>query len=138
MVEKTMITKRRSRRFMRREDGGTTIEAVLWVPVFVLILSLITDASFVFYGRAQALRIVQDGNRAFSVGRIVSTSETEDFIEERLADIAPNATATTTVDAGIITSVVVIPAADLMAIGTVPGLGDNFNISVLSQHFLES
>ena len=124
-------------RYVRDERASSTVEAVLWIPILFWLLILITDVSFIFYGRAEAMRIVQDGNRAYSVGRLTDEQETEDFILQALSHLAPHATAETLLDKGIISTDVEIPATDLTAIGAIPGLS-GFNIAVRSQHFLES
>ena len=58
-----------ARRFIRHDNGGVTIEAVLWMPVFVALLCLVADASLIFGRQAEVLRVVQDANRAMSVGK---------------------------------------------------------------------
>jgi Flp pilus assembly protein TadG len=105
-------------RFCRDSYGGATIEAVLWFPVFVAILGLVADASIAFNRQALALRVVQDANRSMSVGRFTTIeSRREDFIVERVRGFSPNATATTTVTAGIINSTVRLPAQDFAPSG---------------------
>jgi Flp pilus assembly protein TadG len=123
-------------RFAREQDGSVTIEAVMWLPFFMFLLVLVADASFIFNGQARALRIVQDGNRAFSVGRLEDPASTQTYIAASLADLSPGAVVSTTLNGGIITSVATIPLNDLVALGGVPVLR-NFNITVRSQHFLE-
>ncbi len=133
-----MKTGRKSwfRRFCSETDGGATIEAVIWLPVFVAILGLIADASIAFNRQALALRVVQDANRSLSVGRFTSTEQTEAFIEDRVRGFSPNATATTTVSAGIINSVVSLPAADLRAVGLIPLL-NGLELQVSAHHMAE-
>ena len=45
-------------RFRRDEEGSATIEAVLWIPMFMFLTVLIADTSFIFFGRAQAMRLI--------------------------------------------------------------------------------
>ena len=123
-------------RFRDDEAGSGTIEALFWFPIFVLFFVMIADTSLLFYGKAQALRVMQDGNRALSVGRLSSTDETRDFISAQLASLSEHAEVTTEVDNGLVISTVVMPSTDLMAVGSVPGFS-RINISVTSQHFLE-
>ena len=47
--------------FRRETDGNATIEAVLWLPLFVVFLVMIADVSFVFHRQSQIMNIVQDG-----------------------------------------------------------------------------
>lgn len=57
------------RRFQRSEDGSFTLEAVIWMPIFAILLAIIMNLSMVFYYESQILRITQDATRAFSLGR---------------------------------------------------------------------
>ena len=98
-------------RFAREQDGSVTIEAVMWLPFFMFLLVLVADASFIFNGQARALRIVQDGNRAFSVGRLEDPASTQTYIAASLAELSPGAVVSTTLNGGIITSVATISAA---------------------------
>lgn len=38
-------------RFNDDDSGAATIESLLWIPMFVFILVLITDVSFILFGR---------------------------------------------------------------------------------------
>lgn len=127
---------RRSKKFRTNESGSAPIEAVLWFPMFVLLLVMVADVSFVFFGQAQAMRILQDGNRAFSVGRITSESDTEVFVVSALASLTPNPTVTTSLSQGVITTIAEIPVSDLAKIGGFSFLS-GYNIIVKSEHFLE-
>lgn len=64
-------------RFLRAEQGASTIEFVIWVPVFALLLGLVADAALIYGGQARILRVVQDGNRAMSIGRVTDTNTLE-------------------------------------------------------------
>lgn len=52
------------------EDGSATIEFVLWVPVFVLILGLIFDVSYVFMSQSRMQDAVADASRRWAVGTL--------------------------------------------------------------------
>jgi len=99
------------------EEGNVTIETALWVPLFVVLLSLMTDGALIFYGQARAMQVAQDGNRAYSIGQFDTTDATETYIEQRLASLSPNAEAQTSSYRGLITTVVKVPTGDLDAIG---------------------
>ena len=130
-------------RFLRREEGSSTIEAILWIPLIFTLLIMILDVSFVYFERSQALRLIQDINRAYSVGRFDDEAEATAALRAAIQRISPNAVPAenfTTYDSttGLITSVVNMPASDLMPVGTVPGLGSNFTIGLSAQHYMES
>lgn len=119
-------------RLFRREDGAVTVEAVLWVPFFFVLLTLITDAALIFYGQARALQVAQDANRSFSTGAFTSTDDAEAFIQDSLEDISPNATAETVFNDGIVTTVISLPAGDLDAVGFFTAF-NSFEMQVISQ-----
>ncbi|SFS04120.1 TadE/TadG family type IV pilus assembly protein [Yoonia litorea] len=127
-------------RFARDERGSATIESLLWFPLFVYLLVLITDVSFIFYGKAQALRIIQDGNRAYSIRYpgVTSEAQAEAIIRANLLPYDPDPEVDTTYfpATGLIETTVRLNAEELMAIGTVPFFGD-FEFELVAQHFQE-
>jgi len=124
-------------RFARATDGAATIEAVLWLPMFVMIVALLADVSMMFHGQTKMLRIAQDANRNMSVGRLTTTGETENFVLTRMASMSPNALAATTVTAGLVTTTVSVPINDLDLFG-VAKIFDGARISVRTEHLLEN
>lgn len=134
-----MSTKLRSNKciaFGRDEDGSASIESLFWIPIFVFMLVLILDTSFIFFGKSQALRAVQDGNRALSVGAIADEDAAEEFIVAAMVDHAPGITVETLIEDGIIVSTATMPAKELMIVGSIPVFKDTV-ISVTAKHFLE-
>lgn len=124
------------RGFWRRADGSATIEAVLWLPLFFAAFGLMTDAAMVFNGHSRVTRVIQDANRNLSVGRLNDEAETETYIETALAGLSPNANATTTITAGVATTIVTVPARDLEILGMFSAL-NNLNLTITSQQYIE-
>ena len=122
--------------FRKDEGGSATLEAVLWLPVFISFMVLAADASFIFFGQNQAYRVVQDANRNLSIGRLQSEEEVVDYVLERLSSISPNATVTAIIDGGIIASVAKIPVTDLMATSFFSAFLD-VELTVGARHFVE-
>lgn len=125
-------------RFGECEDGSASIESLFWIPMFVYFLVLVLDVSFIFFGKAQVLQVVQDANRARSLGVFTTELQTEDFVRDALKNYTTGATVTSTDDlvAGVVTTDVSIPATDLMIVGSIP-VFRNTQIPVSAQHFLE-
>jgi Flp pilus assembly protein TadG len=128
-------------RRLRAEDGGATVEAVLWVPFFILLLALIADASFLFHRQAQMLRAVQDANRAFSTGQLTTTDAVTEVLIAQYRPLSNKVEAvsvvdTDTVPTGIIRTSLTIPARDVNSIGLIASLS-NLNLTVTSQHYRE-
>jgi Flp pilus assembly protein TadG len=123
--------------FFRNQNGSATVEAVIWMPVFVFFLGLVVDTSLIFARQAQALRIIQDANRSLSIGRIMTVEDTESMIFARLTPYSPHVQITTSVDMGLITSTAVMPASDLTSLGLIPAFA-GLNVSVTAQHMSEN
>ena len=104
-------------RFFRRDDGVATIETVLWFPFLIALFGLMFDATMVFNTQARIMRVIQDGNREYSIGNLADTTATEDFIENRLSGINITATAASNVTAGVVTTVVTVRAPEMDLIG---------------------
>jgi hypothetical protein len=125
------------RQFKEDERGIATIESLLWMPLFFYLFILITDVSFIFYGKAQGLRIVQDGNRAFATN-LLNANEAEERIRTRLNMFAPGSDVRTRYDGltGLVTTSATIPAASLMAVGSIPNF-INLDVRITEQHYRE-
>lgn len=120
----------------RDESGSATVETVLWLPVMITLVMLVADVSFIFNNQARALRIVQDANRAFSVGRLNSTTETEDFVRTQLADMTHSSIIATTLTSGVIRTTARIPVSDMTIVSWFD-VFSGFYVTVRSEHFLE-
>lgn len=119
------------------EDGTATIEAILWIPIYALILTLIADVSMVFHNQAQVMRIIQDGNRQLSVGRLKTTAQAEDYISAALAGFSENAEVSTSLSGtGVINTSVMVPTSDLDSVGSWARLAE-INLVVSAQHLIE-
>ena len=119
------------------EDGTATIEAILWIPVYGLLLTFIADVSMVFHNQAQVMRIIQDGNRQLSVGRFKTTVQVQDYITETLSGFADNALVSTSLSStGVINTSVMVPASDLDSVGSW-ALVKDVNLVVSAQHLIE-
>jgi Flp pilus assembly protein TadG len=123
--------------FVRKEDGSATIEAVLWLPFFLMLFGLLADVSMIFYNQSRLLRIVQDANRNMSVGRLVDSNATVEFVETQGRAVSPNVTSTSSVTAGLISTTATVPIEDLDLFG-VAGVFRNLNMTVRAEHLLES
>ncbi len=116
------------------QAGSATIEFLIWLPVLMFFLLLVVDVSFVLFGKSQALRIIQDANRAVSVGAL-EVPEAKQFISDSFAPFSSN----TTVDMGVVDDKLIsttfsFPIQDLALTYSLPGNGD---ITITAQHFLE-
>lgn len=132
--------------FARDERGAVSVEAVLWLPFFFGFLMLVTDVSMAFYGKAQAYRIVQDVNRALSVGRITTTAQARTVLVNAMNSYFPNGdpypqntqliTVRLSNNNSVVSSTVVIPIRGLVVFTSLGGLMRG-NVVVSSTALLE-
>ena len=126
-----------ARRFAQNERGAVSVEAVLWIPLFFLLLILITNASFAFSARAEAFRIVQNGNRAFSAHAFASKEAVETWVEGVFARSAnDDATTTISADKRTVTTQLSFPVRDVMVLNLI-SIPSSWRISVSSRHYVE-
>jgi Flp pilus assembly protein TadG len=135
------MTRRALRRLLRAEEGSATVEVVLWIPFFLLLLALIADASLLFNRQAQMLRDVQNANRAYSVGRVTTTAAVQDMLIAAYTPMSASVTAVSTLDTSVVSSGIIrttlsVPARDVNSIGIIASLS-NFNLAVTAQHYRE-
>lgn len=125
-------------RFSRDEAGSVTVEAVLWIPFFFGLLMLITDVSLAFFSRAEAFRLIEIGNRSFSVRPGATTADVETWIEEQFDILSPGAQATTRVDAGtgIVSTILEYPAREVSLFGSLGVMG-GWTIRVRAMQYVE-
>jgi Flp pilus assembly protein TadG len=110
---------------------------VLWLPVFLAVLGIVVDGTIMFTNRSMAMKVVQDANRSFAIGRLTTPVETQDYILTRLRPMSPSVTAQTSVDKGVILTRVTMPAEEIDAIGLF-GLLTGFKVGFQAQHMAEN
>lgn|GEM_PF-324933 len=136
--KKTRLARRRwAQLFCRDDSGSATIETVIWLPIFALILGVIMNVSMVFFAEAQLTRIVQDGNRAFSLGRLADNEAVQNYILARISHFKGNISVTTTIADGFIQTDLEAPAGDLMPLNLVRSAFNSAKVRVSAQHIVE-
>ncbi len=85
-MRRTMKKPRRSSRWaaLRDESGSVSVEFALWVPVIVVILVLVADASAAFLAQASMWQSAGDVSRALATGR-VTEAQAQQFISDNTA-----------------------------------------------------
>lgn len=128
----------RIKAFVRAEDGSYTIESLIWIPIYMFIVALMLNVSIVFSAQSQPLRIVQDSNRSYSVGRIRDTLAIEQYVIERVAYIgAIPSVQSQLIDNSIIHTELTMPAKDLMPFSMLHKFFETTTIVVSAQQLVE-
>lgn len=123
--------------FLRESDGSSTIEFLMWLPLLTFVIALGADVALYFGYKATILRIVDDANRAASIGRLTTATATKNFIIGKLGGFSSVATVTVTVSNGIVVSTVTIPTKDVTATAVLSTFNVK-NLYVVGQHLLET
>jgi len=131
------MTFRPFRTFLRKDSGASTVETVLWFPLFIAVFGLMLDVAMIFHGQAKVLRVVQDGNREYSIGRLTTASAAETAIETELAGLGIQSNATTSEQAGVAHTVVTVPANQLQVLGYFTAFR-NLTVTVTAEHMIEN
>ena len=132
-----IMTLSRIRRFLGRSDGAATVETVLWFPLFIAVFGLMLDVAMIFHGQAKVLRIVQEGNREYSIGRLTTPAEAEAYIEGALAQLNIQAIARTTEVAGVAHTLVTVPANQLQVLGYFTAFS-SLQLNITAEHMIEN
>ena len=123
--------------FCKDESGSATIESVIWLPAFAFVLALIMNVSMVFFFESQLTRIVQDGNRAFSLGRLADGDAVQEYILGQLTHMDADISVATTISGGFVRTDLIAPAGDLMPLSMARSAFNHVKIRVSAQHIVE-
>jgi hypothetical protein len=91
----------------------------------------------IFFRESEMLRVVQDGNRSFSLGRLDSATEVQDYVRTRVFSLSPNMTVATTISGGFVTTNLKAPVSDFLPVKLGTSLFDGVNVSVNARHIVE-
>lgn len=123
--------------FCRSESGSYTIESVIWLPIYVFILAIMMNVSMVFFNESQLLRVVQDGNRSFAVGRISTLEAVEQYVTDRIAYLEVTPTVSSQLVDGIIYTNLSVTATELMPFSMLHKFFAGTTILVSAQQIVE-
>ncbi len=84
----SLIDRLRQRRRVLCEDesGGVTVEYVLWLPIWIIIMTMTADATILFHQRSQFFLAARDMSRQVAVGAL-TTAEAEQSVEGAFAQV---------------------------------------------------
>ncbi|AWB47714.1 hypothetical protein HYN69_03645 [Gemmobacter aquarius] len=133
MLKRTTAKRSVLGKFRRDDRGSFTVEALIWLPIFVVVMCMTADTAMIYAKQSQVMRVVQDANRAYAVGKFADAASTQNYILGLVRPMSPGATAVSSLANGIITTTVTMPARELMATGMLPMLGSATVRVVLQQ-----
>lgn len=138
-AEARKVFRQRLSELKQDEDGGTnTIEFVLWLPIFILILSIVVDVCFMFLAQAVMYDVASDTARRMAVGRFADTTAAEASANTAAAFNGTNASSTVTVGSdSVITVVIRHNVRDVDVIGVFGSVASTFGSDQLTATVLQ-
>ena len=122
-------------KFLNDQRGVVTVEFVCWVPVYLMIIALIVDVSFLFFGQTGLWSTAHDTSRQMAIGEMTieqgkqyASSKSSFWVDEAEVDIV---LANNTVQVSVISD-----AGELTPFGFF-GLAQNLAISAQTTHMME-
>jgi len=70
--------------FLGDEKGAVTIEFVLWVPIFVGLFVLVTDASIIYLTHSEMWSVARDTTRRMTTGEFTTDAEARNYAAAHL------------------------------------------------------
>ena len=107
-----LARKLRLRRFGKEDSGAVTVEFVLWVPVFILILALPVDATVLFKTQANMWTVARDVGRQMSTG-LYNNAQALAYANQQFASWGIQGTANVAQTNGNVTVTVTVPVAEV-------------------------
>lgn len=124
------------RKFWKDDQGNATIEAIIWIPIFVTILAIMVNFSLILFTQTQMLKVTQNANRSYSTGSLMTIAALESYVTTELAHIS-DMSVNVAESGGIITTTVSAPFTSLAPL-KIPGVSlVGRDVVVASQHYVE-
>lgn len=125
------MSRKKAGLFRRKEDGGVTIEFVLWMPVLVAFLFFATDVTLAFMRQSHMWQVSRDTARIVSrYGMDELQAEAYAAAQGTIGGVVP--TVDVTVTATEVSVLMTMPATSISPFNTIKlAVGENLRASVL-------
>lgn len=126
-----------AKRFWADDDGNATIEAVIWTPIFVMVLAVTVNISMIYFYQAKYLRVIQDANRAYAVGRLASLAETEAYVSTYLGTTSDELVISSSEADGVVSTRVTVPLTELIPMSSLDRFFTEKNLTLTAYQLVE-
>ena len=106
------------RSFLSEEKGTSTIEFVVLLPLFTMILLLVADASMLFLRHTSLMNVSRDAARIVA-RHGMTPAQAKGYAENRTSSVASLATAEVTIQNGFVTVVITADSASSAPFGII-------------------
>ncbi|MDD9921745.1 MAG: pilus assembly protein [Boseongicola sp.] len=122
--------------FCKQEQGTISVEAVLWLPLYLVFFAMIVDVSNMMHSRSVAMRIIEDANRHAVTGYLTNQEEVFSQIAVNMQSVSDSPSVDVTWTDDDIATVVSYPASDAQIIGLI-SMFTNIDLTVTSYNRFE-
>lgn len=84
MAMGTRVNGRRARRWWAGDAGTVTIEFVIWLPVFLVLLAITADACKLYITQSSMLNVARDTSRRMSVGKLCTVAAANTYAAQQM------------------------------------------------------
>ena len=120
------------RRFRKSEDGSSSVEFLIWVPVMVFFLTMTTDATLLMHEQQNLYNAARDASRQVALGQ-KNEEEAEDELFARFN--IPTLIADVTIADGYVKTSITVPFDEITRIS---GFFVNGNLSAEVSMWVEN
>ena len=108
------------RRFLNDENGTASVEAVIWFPIYMLVIGLVFDSTMLLIGKTEMWSIANDTSRMVALGRM-DEATAENYVENIVGkDLGLSADVSTTGD--VVTTTITRDFRSVPSIGVITSL----------------
>ncbi|MFU8823912.1 TadE/TadG family type IV pilus assembly protein [Yoonia sp.] len=116
------------RQFLANDNGSTSIEFLLWVPVMVLFLTMTTDATLLMHTQQTITNHARDTSRQVALGQKTTEEAQEQLFQRYSSESHPPQVV---VENGFVTTTISVPFSDVAKISKLFLTGDlSANVSM--------
>ena len=120
------------RRFRDDQEGSSSIEFLFWVPVMVMFLTMVTDATLLMHEQQNLYNAARDASRQVALGQKTSDEAEEALIERfEFEELTPEVL----IEDGFVTTSISVPFQEVTHIS---GLFLNGNLSAKVSMWVEN
>jgi Flp pilus assembly protein TadG len=125
------------RRFLLREQGGVTVEFVLWIPMLLAFMLLVADASLAFMRQASLLEVSRETARIVARHGLNAEAATRHAeARARIGTRTPEVSVDINADVTMVTVTILVEMRDLAPFGILETLQGN-RVAIRTVHAIE-
>jgi Flp pilus assembly protein TadG len=122
----------RLKRLLRSQAGTVTVEFVIWMPVFVAIIAITSDAAKLYLTQADMHNVARDTARRLATGELTNPTAAQDYAKSQMLYSSLTYTYHITQDGTDDTVEISVPVSQACVFGLLPVLG-NFSDALIDE-----